>query len=60
MLISTRNLRNLYSRLRYIVTLAIGLGVAVSHVSAADTDADGRLYQPSANPVANVQQVLPN
>jgi hypothetical protein len=48
-------MRNLYSRQRYIVTLTIGLGVVVSYVSAADTDADGRLYQPSANPVANVQ-----
>ena len=51
-------MRNLYSRLRTIVTLAIGLGVVVSHVSAADTDAEGRLYQPSVNPVANVQQAL--
>ena len=36
--------------------------VSVGHVSAADTDADtdaeGRLYQPSANPVANVQRAL--
>lgn len=50
------------SRLRCIVTLAIGLGLVVSHASAADTDADtdakGRLYQPSANPVANVQRAL--
>ena len=58
MLISTRKLRNLYSRLRYIVTLAIGLGLVVSHVSAADTDAEGRLYQPSENPVADVQRAL--
>jgi thiol-disulfide isomerase/thioredoxin len=55
-------MRNLYSRLRYIVTLAICLGVAVGHVSAADTnpdtDGEGRLFQPSLNPVANVQRAL--
>jgi thiol-disulfide isomerase/thioredoxin len=51
-------MRNSYSRLRCIVTLAMGLGLAVSHVGAADTDADGRLYQSSANPIADVQQAL--
>ena len=51
-------MRNLYSRLRYIATLAIGLGVLVSPVSAADTDAEGRLYKPSADAIADVQQAL--
>ena len=51
-------MRNLYSRLRTIVTLAIGLGLVASHVSAADTDEEGRLYQPSANPVADVERAL--
>ena len=51
-------MRILFSRLRCIVTLAICLGVAASHISAADTVADGRRYQPSANPLADVQQAL--
>ncbi len=55
-------MQNLYSRLRHIVTLAIGLSVVVSCVSAADTDedtgGDGRLFQPAANAVADVQQAL--
>jgi len=47
-----------YFRLRCIVTLAICLGLAVGHVRAADTDPEGRLYQPSANPLADVQRAL--
>ena len=50
-------MRNLYSRLRYIVPLTICLGV-VGCVSAASTDEEGRLFQPSQDPVANVQQAL--
>lgn len=49
---------NFYSRLRYSVTLAICLAVLVGHVKAADTDPDGRQYQPSANPLADVQRAL--
>jgi thiol-disulfide isomerase/thioredoxin len=49
---------NMYSRLRCIVTLAICLSVVAGHVSAADTDSDGRRYQPSANPLGDVQQAL--
>jgi hypothetical protein len=49
---------NLYSRLRCIVTLAICMGVVVGHARAADTDPDGRRYQPSANPIADVQRAL--
>ena len=41
-----------------LVTLAICLGVVVGHARAADTDPEGRLYQPSLNPVANVQRAL--
>jgi hypothetical protein len=48
----------LYSRLRCIVTLAIGLGVVVGHVGATDTDPEGRRYQASANPLADVQLAL--
>ena len=40
----------LYSRLLFIVTLVICLG--------AGTDPDGRLYQPSVDPIADVQQAL--
>lgn len=49
---------NLYSPLRYIVTLAICQGVLVDHVKAAETDPDGRQYHPSANPLADVQRAL--
>jgi thiol-disulfide isomerase/thioredoxin len=49
---------NLYSRLRCIVTLAICLGVVVGHARAADTDPDGRRYQPAADPIADVQLAL--
>jgi len=40
----------LYSRLLFIVALVFCLG--------ADTDADGRLFQPSVDPLADVQQAL--
>ena len=41
---------SLYSRLLFIVTLVMCLG--------AETDPDGRLYQPSTDPLADVQQAL--
>jgi len=47
----------LYSRLLCILTLTIGLGV-VGDARAADTDPDGRLFPPSANLLADVQQAL--
>ena len=49
---------NLNSRLQCILTLTICLGGVVGHVRAADTDPDGRLYQPSENPLADVQRAL--
>jgi hypothetical protein len=49
---------SLYSHLRRIVTLTMCLCVAVGHVNAADTDADGRLFQPSLNALADVQRAL--
>jgi len=49
---------NLYSRLLSILTLTICLGVVVGPVRAADTDPEGRLYQPSESPLADVQQAL--
>jgi thiol-disulfide isomerase/thioredoxin len=49
---------SLYSRLLCIATLAIGLGLAVANVRAAETDPDGRLYLPSEDPLADVQQAL--
>jgi len=48
----------LYSRLLCIVTLVICSGLVVGCASAAETDADGRLFQPSADPLAEVQQAL--
>jgi thiol-disulfide isomerase/thioredoxin len=48
----------LYSRLLSVVVLAIGAGLVVACVSAAETDADGRLFEPSADPLADVQQAL--
>ncbi len=44
-------------RLLCTVTLVIGI-LAAGHVRAAETDPDGRLYQPSADPLGDVQQAL--
>jgi len=49
---------NLNFRLLCILTLTICLGGVVGHVRAADTDPDGRLYQASENPLADVQRAL--
>jgi len=49
---------NLHFRLRCIVTLAICLGVVVGHARAADTNPEGRRYEPSVNPLADVQRSL--
>jgi len=48
----------LYSRLLLIVTLVICSGLVVGCASAAETDPDGRLFQPSTDPLADVQQAL--
>ena len=48
----------LYSRLLFIATLVMCLGLAVGCVSAGETDPEGRLYQPSEDPLADVQQAL--
>ena len=48
-------MRNLYSRLRCIVTLAICMAFAAGHAGAADTNPEGRQFPPSSNPLADVQ-----
>jgi len=48
----------LYSRLLCVVTLAICSGLVIGCASAAGTDPDGKLFQPSADPLADVQQAL--
>ena len=48
----------LYSRLLCIVTLVICSGLVVGCASAAETDSGGRLFQPSVDPLADVQQAL--
>jgi len=47
-----------YSRLLCIVALVIYSGLVVGCASAAETDPDGKLFQPSADPLADVQQAL--
>jgi thiol-disulfide isomerase/thioredoxin len=49
---------NFYSRLLSILTLTICLGVVVGSARAADTDPDGHLYQPSDDPLADVQRAI--
>ena len=48
----------LYSRLLLIVTLVICSGLVVACANAAETDPNGRLFQPSTDPLADVQQAL--
>ena len=48
----------LNSRLLCIVTLVICLGLVAGCAGAAETDPDGKLFQPSADPLADVQQAL--
>jgi len=45
-------------RLPFIVTLVICLGLVAGCVSTAETDPDGRLFEPSADPLADVQQAM--
>ena len=49
---------SLYSRLLSKVTLAISLAFVAGCVGAAESDPDGRLFEPSADPLADVQQAL--
>ena len=48
----------LYSRLLCIVVLVICSGLLVGCAGAAETGPDGKLFQPSTDPVADVQQAL--
>ena len=48
----------LYSRLLCTVTLVICLGLVIGNARAADSDPDGRLFQPSVDPLVDVQQAL--
>jgi hypothetical protein len=48
----------LYSRLLSILALVFSAGLAVAPVSAAETDPDGRLFEASADPLADVEQAL--
>jgi thiol-disulfide isomerase/thioredoxin len=49
---------SLHIRLLSLIAIAIGSGVIVNVVNAAETDPDGRLYQSSADPSADVRQAL--
>jgi len=49
---------SLYSRLLCTATLAISLFLAVGHAGAAETDPDGRLFESSEDPLADVRQAL--
>jgi len=49
---------SLYSRLIFIVALVIFSGLVGGCVSAAETDPDGRLFEPVVDPLADVQQAL--
>ena len=49
---------SLYSRLLCIVTLVICTGLVVGCANTAETDPDGKLFEPSTDPLADVQQAL--
>ena len=49
---------SLYARLLSVVALAICLGFVAGCAGAAETDPDGKLFQPSVAPLADVQQAL--
>ena len=49
---------SLHSRLPFIVTLALCAGLVVGCASGAGTDPEGRLFRPSADPLADVQQAI--
>ena len=48
----------LNARLLPVVMLLTGVGLATGNASAAETDADGALYEPSADPLADVQRAI--
>ena len=48
----------LYSRLLFIAALVMCLGPVAGCASAVETDPDGKLFRPSADPLADVQQAL--
>ena len=45
-------------RLRWFIALYTGLGLVAGHISAAESDPDGRLFEASPDPVADVEQAL--
>ncbi len=45
-------------RLHYTLVLLIGLGLAYANTSVAETDPDGALFQPSDDPLADVQRAI--
>jgi hypothetical protein len=49
---------SLNARLLSTVVLLIGLGLLAGNASAAETDPDGSLFQPSDNPLADVQRAI--
>ena len=49
---------SLVSRLLVTVALLIGLGLVMSNAIAAETDPDGALFQPSDDPIADVQRAI--
>jgi len=51
-------MQRLCSRLLCTVTSVIGLSLLPGIANAADTDADGALFQPSDNPLADVQRAI--
>jgi hypothetical protein len=49
---------SLVSRLLVTVALLIGLGLVIGTAGAAETDPDGALFQPSDDPLADVQRAI--
>ena len=51
-------MQRLYCRLLCTVTSVIGLSLLFGIANAADTDVDGALFQPSDDPLADVQRAI--
>ena len=51
-------MQRLYSRLRCTFTAVISLSLLVGVATAADTDPDGALFEPSDDPLADVQRAI--
>ena len=49
---------SLYSRLLSIIALSISLGLVAGYAGATESDPDGRLFEPTADPLADVQQAV--